>query len=512
MTRADRLAPLAVAAVAFASGAAVIGPWPVGVYWDDGVYTVLAKSLATGEGLRYLHLPGKPAGTHYPPAYPMLLAALWTLAPSFPGNVALFKLANAVFLGATAALGYAFARVRLALHPAAATAAVLAFTVCMPTLVLAGVLMSEMMFAALLIPALWAGERAVDRGGAWRAAGAGALAGLLGLVRTIGAVAGPALVVVLLLRRRFREAAAALAAVIVVLLPWQLWVGAHAHELPDVIGGSYGPYLGWLVRAVQRNGPPFVWEIVRQNVVGAARALAVLFAPAPVLILRVVAVALVLALLGAGVRRLTRLAPVAALFLAAYLAVVILWPYSPERFLWAVWPLVGLALAAGLADAARARRTLRIAALAGAAFIAVGYARFNVRGIARRWWESPQRVQTEATWPIVEWAAAATRPDDVIAGDGHVMVYLYTGRLAVPTTGFLPEEYTRPPAIERRAADLRELVRVYRPAYVVVPNQDPPTAAVVRRLMQSEPPELRALGQLPNGIGIYAPRERAAER
>src|SRR5215208_615267 len=511
--RGDRIAALALGALAVAVGAATMGPWPVGVFWDDGVYVILAKALATGEGLRYMHIPGEPSGTHYPPAYPMLLALLWKLSPSFPGNVALFKLANAVMLGVTAGASYLFARRRLVLRPAAAAAASFGFSVCIPTLVLAGVLMSETMFAALLIPSLWAGERAAERGGAPWAAGAGALAGLLGLVRTIGVFALPALLLVLLVRRRFREAGAALAAALALLLPWQLWVGAHVHELPTVIGGSYGPYLAWLVRAVLDNGLPFVWEVARQNCADAAKSFAVLFSPLHPLAFKAVAVALFLGFLAAGVWRMARLAPVAAAFVVMYLGVVIVWPYNPERFIWAVWPLLGLVLAAGFAGAWRWRpapgaagRSARIAALAGAAFVAAGYLRYNARGAARRWWESPQRVQTEATWPIVQWVVAATSPDDVISGDGHVMVYLYTGRRAVPTAGFLPEEHTRPLTLERRVADLREIIRVFGAKYVVVPRHDPATAAVTSFLTRTSPPELRQLGQLPNGTGIYVPK------
>ena len=88
--RLDRLLPVIVGATATLIAIAVMGSWPVGAYQDDAMYVVLAKALASGEGYRYLNLPGHPAATHFPPGYPAFLAALWTLAPRFPGNMALF--------------------------------------------------------------------------------------------------------------------------------------------------------------------------------------------------------------------------------------------------------------------------------------------------------------------------------------------------------------------------------------------------------------------------------------
>ena len=74
------------AAIVIAAVIAAIGPYPVGVFYDDGIYLVLAKALATGEGYRYLNIPGTPAATHYPPGYPIVLAALWKVTPEFPRN------------------------------------------------------------------------------------------------------------------------------------------------------------------------------------------------------------------------------------------------------------------------------------------------------------------------------------------------------------------------------------------------------------------------------------------
>ena len=103
----DSLAPFVLGALALAVALATVTPWPVGVYQDDAIYVVLAKALASGDGFRMINMPGAPHATHFPPAYPLLLAALWKLYPSFPDNIVLFKFANTLFLAATAYGTYA---------------------------------------------------------------------------------------------------------------------------------------------------------------------------------------------------------------------------------------------------------------------------------------------------------------------------------------------------------------------------------------------------------------------
>jgi hypothetical protein len=170
----------------------------VGVFQDDGLYTILGKSLARGDGFRYLNLPGAPSATHYPPGYPLLLAGLWRLFPAFPANTAVFVFVNVAFLSATAVGAWYFGHRRLGLGSTAAAITALATVACVPALTFGVFVLSEPMFMALLLPVLLVGERAVDRGTARDAAIAGLLAGLLALVRTLGAFVAPAPAIVLL--------------------------------------------------------------------------------------------------------------------------------------------------------------------------------------------------------------------------------------------------------------------------------------------------------------------------
>jgi hypothetical protein len=66
---------------------AVLGVWAqneslVGVNYDDGIYALLAKALAHGEGYRVVFLPVDVPGVKYPPLYPMSLVPFWLLSGS----------------------------------------------------------------------------------------------------------------------------------------------------------------------------------------------------------------------------------------------------------------------------------------------------------------------------------------------------------------------------------------------------------------------------------------------
>ncbi|MEO7856760.1 MAG: hypothetical protein ABIU76_07085, partial [Gemmatimonadaceae bacterium] len=200
-TRALLIVMVAVVPMLVAWWASV--PYVVGVWHDDGVYALLGRAIATGEGFHYTHLPGAPAATHYPPAYPLMLAAVWRLAPSFPDNISAFLVLNAL-LASVAALGaYRFTRLRLAWRDEAAAAFAVSAMLATPALALSGAVLSESLFLAALWPVLHLADDVVDGpGDVRRALMAGASIGALMLVRTHAVAALIALAVVLVARRQ----------------------------------------------------------------------------------------------------------------------------------------------------------------------------------------------------------------------------------------------------------------------------------------------------------------------
>lgn len=70
----------------------LLRPMVIGLWGDDTIYLMGAKSLATGQGYRMLSEPGLPAIIKYPPLFPALLAPIWLLVPNVPQNLVVFKL------------------------------------------------------------------------------------------------------------------------------------------------------------------------------------------------------------------------------------------------------------------------------------------------------------------------------------------------------------------------------------------------------------------------------------
>jgi hypothetical protein len=454
-----------------------ITPWPVGAFQDDAMYTVLAKSLAEGKGYRFLNLPGEPNATHFPPGYPLFLAALWKAWPSFPDNLVLFKFANAGLLALGALGAFQMARRRFRAPVPVATGVALIGTLSIVVLLVTGIVMSEPLFLAILFPALLWSEGAVESG-RWRdAAVAGALLGILTLVRTIGIFAIPAAGLVLLYRRRWVSAIVLGAVAGAFLLPWQLWVGAHQGEIAPVLVGKFGSYGGWLADGYRKGGTEFALEVIRRNAVELEGMLGYYFMPVVARWPRVVVMAAVLGFALLGTKRFLRNAPVSLLFLGLYTLVVMLWPFEPARFVLAVWPLWPLLVGSGVLAAWRFTSELPgnawsyagrgLVAVLVVAFVA-GSARYNAIGYSRKWWITVQRDAGKRAKPIVEWAARYTDSTTVLSTEDDLIVYLYANRKAVPTSTFTAEQRIRPLTDAEDVAVVKDIFAAYRPAWFIV--------------------------------------------
>ena len=444
-----------LAAFALVVGIGILDASPVGVAADDAMYVILAKSIATGHGFRFLNLPGAPAATHFPPGYPALLALLWRLAPEFPGNLMLFKAVNAACLAVVAVAVARFAR-RL-LDSAALGIALGAITaVSVPLLVLGSMLLSELFFLALLLlalPALEALVRDREAGApatAWRAVRVGFAIGVLLLVRTHAIVLVPAMVALLGWRGRWREAAIVGGVAIACLLPWQVWSARHGGVLPAPLLGEYDSYTAWWIRGFRALGPAMIPRTLAHTLPEAGGMFAALFSPfrgSPAHAVTLVALAIGA---GAGIVALRSRIPVTLLFLAGYLAIVVVWPFPPGRFIWGVWPLLLLLPLAGAhtlwpmvrGSAASARtRALAMCALVGIAWTGWGYAAYELRAARGQWWASIPRANTARIVPAVRWTLANTAPTDLVAAEDDGAVYLYTGRLTLPVRTFTVQQY-----------------------------------------------------------------------
>jgi hypothetical protein len=409
-----------------------------GVFYDDGVYLALGRSLAEGHGYHLLYLPGSPGAVHYPFVYPLLLAALWKLVPTFPANVLLFKAANALLLGLFAALLVAYLHGRLLRATWPVPLLVVAAATAVPLVTVATVLFAEPLFLVLLVAACWAGDAARTaeaRRSAWLLAGlAGLLAGAAALTRSLGIVAMLGVPLSLLIVRRPRAALIAAVAGVVCLVPWLLWVARHRADVDPALVANYGTYgdlaaqAGWAWLSPARLGDL------------SAPLGAVALAPFHGWLRFYLGVP-ALVLLVAGFAPLLSRAPALGWSLLAYLAVVFAWPYGPDRFLWAAWPLLAVAFFSGAQriwtrsrDAAPPLAWIGRACV-GCAVAAVvsGYGFYQVRGYARGDATALQSGISATLAEVLPWIRQSTPPDAVVAGEDEALLWLYTGRRAVPS-------------------------------------------------------------------------------
>ncbi len=402
----------------------------VGVFYDDGIYLALARSLATGHGYHLQYLPGAPGAVHYPFGYPLFLAALWKLWPSFPANVILFRSANAVLMGLASALLVLHLSPRLDQPRWLTALAVVAAATAVPMVAVATVLFSEPLFIVLAALACWTADATTKRDGlsALRLALiAGLLAGFSTLTRSIGVAVIGGVVLGLLVARRRREAVVAAGAAVLPLIPWMIWSAAHHAAVDPLLASNYGTYGDFL----SQGGSGWLSLASFAEV---ARPLAAISMPPLAPVARVILGLLALAVLFAGFGTLTQRAPAAGWMLWCYVAIVALWPYAPDRFVWGALPWLAVAFVAGVRRLATLpARPARPFAWIAATSVAVGFGLLQYHGY-RNHGETAEQTGISATMEeILPWVKSATDSAAVIAGEDEALWWLYTGRRAVPS-------------------------------------------------------------------------------
>lgn len=430
--RHDVRVMLVLAAVSLALGAVTAEYGLAGVYHDDGVYALTAQSLAHGDSYRMISLPGAPFQTKYPPLYPLLLAP-------FSWSIPLMQVVTQIAAAAGVALSWGWLVARgHATRPVATVACLLAAA--SPVFVFhAGILLSESLFIPLLVLALWRIETDMDlQAPSWqRTLGAGALLALPALCRTVGVAVPLAVGLGWVAFRDRRRLPLTLAGAALVFGPWLLWTSAVpevADPPPHLV--YYLDYGGWLSNAGGMQGTIMAW-----NGLSVAYLVGMFAAEGWATVLfEGVGGLLALALVGLTpvwwlIHRVDRHS-VLPWALAAYMAIVVAWPWPPVRFLLPVLPLL-LTGVVWAGSRVLSRWPWLAVGLASALFAAaVGQtAWMGTRTHALEYPAYPHVPDAElAHWDryaaLLGWIEANTAPDAVIASGFDPMVYLYTGRLA----------------------------------------------------------------------------------
>ncbi len=230
----------------------------LGQYHDDTIYWATAKSLADGAGYRIISLPEQPVQTKYPPLYPLFLAAVWKIQPSFPENLTTALWLQWLFLPFFLWLGRKML-LDLGIEPRWTwpLAAWMGFST--PVVLLSLSLMSDLPYCLALFGSLLLVSRAAQPGAPFRLALlAGLLAGVAYLTRTAALPLLVAAPIWLVARRRFGRAILFVCAVIPAVLWWGFWVRTHLHPSTDFSSIYYLDYVGFQRQALTWASLPAV--------------------------------------------------------------------------------------------------------------------------------------------------------------------------------------------------------------------------------------------------------------
>lgn len=479
-------------------------PNVTGLFDDDAVYQVTAKSLAEGRGYLRIDRPGEPHQTKYPPLYPLILSAFWNLGGGFPGNIGWLRVPAVISAVALILLGVRYVAKFTCIGPPAVCVVALACLSLPEWRLFTTTTMSELPFAALAFAALWATERSATAAGrktlAW-AATAGTLAGLALLTRTVGVTLAAAIVLWLCWQRKW--VAAALAAVPALLCAggWKLWstvVTAPEAALRQSPLLRYDlDYSAWFPPTVAdaahvawQNLVQFVFLEFQLALRLPGRALAELFKSgngAP--FWHALAwFALLCVIVGWIYSARTRLS-VAHIFIALYAGLSLVWPFGPNRFVLPIFPLLIAYLLCGagvilqllttrLSCAVRQRFILCLLSLFAIAIVWLNLQAwptlFSVKDNVCRM--GGMQMSLTAQQQTAEWLKAHTPPNSIIASRRSSLTYLATGRkttILTPYNNPVAYHYSRnrrfdafylPPAPDEWDAvkrDADQLLRLY---------------------------------------------------
>ena len=484
LDRRDWLIACGLAALLLLTGSMRMAPRVCGVYHDDAIYVSTARALAAGDGYRLTGVPGAPLQTKYPILYPAVLAAVCYVWPTFPDNLLAMQIITlASAAGAVAATYLYCVRFRYASREVAAAGCALCATAPL-FLYFCAQTMAELPFLLLTVVALWALDEELNRSNSsrWRQAGLGVLLALPFLCRTIGAAVLVAGVFVLWQWRRpvrWSVAGAAAAA-----LPWVLWslIGRGIWDRSPILG-YYTDYAGcWSSTGIAMLDDVFVSNAERvafgtgeMTCQGLATVVTAILEPAlrtPLLI----AVGVIPWLMMARPLRQARPLPCA---LAAYLLLILVWSWPPQRFLVPILPFLSVFLLSGTAALVKRvhpRFGLKLAAASGFALLMLA----NVALLARHAERTdrtgyPLRRASDSpvAWAPFQrslaWLQRNSSPHDIVASCLDSMVSLHTGRAAFRPFVYNPDRlfYSDEPPQLMTVEELVAILRRHRPRYVL---------------------------------------------
>ena len=433
-------APWGLALVLLAVGFSVWEPFPPGIWHDDGVYVLLGRSLAEGDGLRYVGVPGAPLAPKFPPLFPLLLSLIWILVPSFPENVPFFGAFNLIVTAAASGVFAIFLKKVLKFSAPSALGITAFIWISAHLWRVASVPLSEPLFLLCLLMALWAGGRMEEKKGygpvfLFLLAGGCAL-----YARTLGIAVLAAGVATLLFTGRRKPAFWAGSGTLALLLPWMIWARWAAGTIPESLLDTLGPYGGWLVGQILHHPSDFAIFLAANAGHLLARVVTLLLPGLPVSpFLPGIVVAPVLIL---GLWELFQRSKILSLTLIFSLGILLVWPFQEIRLLVPFQPILMLSMVMGfwrLFHSPRPKKPMRVAVAVVAVVWAGVFSSVSLYRLGTGWPVEPYRIRSEALLDASRAVRERTPPNAIVgAPELWSGIHLLTGRAVVPSARFRP--------------------------------------------------------------------------
>ncbi len=431
----------------------------LGLFHDDGIYAVVAKSISDGTGYRIISLPTAPDQTKYPFLYSYILSWLWNLNPKFPDNIGLLKAANAAFLGAIFVLSYVFYCRRVGGQKPEALLFATLVSINPAVFSFTDFTVSDILFLLLSLSALVIFD-SLDH----CTSGLGVT--LLAVIVALGCLTRSAAIPLVVAgafhfawNKRYRDFTHYLVIVLLLVAPWWLWVRIHSDQTVSSLFHYYVSYSSEPpVFVIMWSDPLAAVDIVWGNLRYIVDALDVIFQTkmVPGVLLPVC----LLVLLGLWCSFNDQSFFLRS-YLVLYLGLVVAWPFPPERYLIPLVPAIYFFLIQGVQGAEFQSRKLMMSPILKrilSHFVRVTFALvvvFHFGWIANYLFNkdlSTTRVwfgkRLPASWQgfseTFEWIRNNTQESAVLATVFDPMYYLYTGRQAIQPGLFKPATYYYP--------------------------------------------------------------------
>ncbi len=319
----------------------------LGLFHDDGIYTVVAKSLSQGDGYRIISLPTSPSQTKYPFLYSYLLSWIWSLDHSFPENIIVLKSLNIAVLVAIFFVSIVFYR---RYFPESKFAAIIfAIIVCTNPIIFTftDYVISDLLFVLFALIALTICASGSDfTRSRFVIPFLALVTGLACLTRLAAAPLVVAGCVYSFMSRGWRGVGHFSGILLLFVAPWLLWVSRASLPSSDSLFAYYAAYDFGAAKAVGSSA----W--VNQQMIIAAGNARYLAGTVELLYLTPLMPGLYLLLIAFTVigasKSLCREDLVHWSFFLSSVGLLLIWPFHPGRYLAPVVPILVLLLFRGM--------------------------------------------------------------------------------------------------------------------------------------------------------------------